>query len=134
LFIHQLSHSWIDFRGIRDRINRENGFDYFENSRRATHIQKLYAIENPRGFRSYGERAWGFTASDGPAASLPFAPEIVLETVRHSIEHFGLKGQSDYGFDASFNATFPEKGKNRNGWIFTLDFWVEPAAGHFDDR
>src|SRR5450756_3173955 len=28
LFIHQLSHVWIDFRGIRDDAMRERGIDY----------------------------------------------------------------------------------------------------------
>ena len=36
LFIHQLSHVWIDFRGIGDEFVRDRGIDYFENSRRAT--------------------------------------------------------------------------------------------------
>ena len=35
LFMHQLSHLWIDFRGIQDEFMRRRGIDYFENSRRA---------------------------------------------------------------------------------------------------
>src|SRR5580765_1642741 len=35
LFVHQLSHNWIDFRGIQDDYVRARGLDYFENSRRA---------------------------------------------------------------------------------------------------
>ncbi|MFU8891630.1 MAG: glucoamylase family protein [Anaerosomatales bacterium] len=66
LFVHQLSHVWIDFRGIRDAYMRDRGIDYFENSRRATYIQRGYAIRNPRGFRGYAENIWGVTASDGP--------------------------------------------------------------------
>ena len=66
LFVHQLSHVWIDFRGIQDSYLRERGIDYFENSRRATHVQRSYAIRNPRGFRGYAENIWGVTASDGP--------------------------------------------------------------------
>ncbi len=66
LFIHQLSHIWIDFRGIQDSFMRAQRSDYFENSRRATYVQQHYAIHNPRGFRDYGEHTWGITASDGP--------------------------------------------------------------------
>lgn len=66
LFIHQLSHMWIDFRGIQDEYMRKRGIDYFENSRRATYIQQQYAMRNPRGFKGYGEHIWGLTASDGP--------------------------------------------------------------------
>jgi hypothetical protein len=70
LFIHQMSHLWIDFRKIHDVFNKEVGFDYFENSRRATQIQQLYAIENPNNFVNYGENNWGFTASDGPGPAI----------------------------------------------------------------
>jgi hypothetical protein len=66
LFIHQLSHMWIDFHGIQDDYMRNKGIDYFENSRRATYIQQQYAIRNPGGFLGYGEYIWGLTASDGP--------------------------------------------------------------------
>jgi hypothetical protein len=153
LFIHQLSQLWLDCRGIRDAANRRAGVDYFENSRRATRIQREYAIQNTLGFNGYSEFAWGFTASDGPgpamrevngvtrvffgyeargapmgpddgtlspwavAASLPFAPEIVVDTLRHSIERLDLTQHSAYGFDASFNPSFLDNGNTKNGWI-----------------
>ena len=66
LFIHQLSHVWLDFRGIRDAFMREHDSDYFENSRRATVVQQQYAIRNPRGFQGYDAFCWGITASCGP--------------------------------------------------------------------
>lgn len=66
LFTHQISHVWIDFRGIQDAFMRETGIDYFENTRRATFVQQQYAIENPLKFTGYGELCWGLTASDGP--------------------------------------------------------------------
>ena len=66
LFIHQLSHVWIDFRDIRDEFMRQHDLDYFENSRRATFVQQQYAIRNPREFAHYDEFCWGITASDGP--------------------------------------------------------------------
>jgi hypothetical protein len=65
-FTHQLSHIWIDFRGIQDGFMREKGIDYFENSRRATYVQQRYAIDNPFHFNGYGPLCWGITASDGP--------------------------------------------------------------------
>jgi hypothetical protein len=122
LFLHQFSHMWIDLRGLQDAFMREKGIDYFENSRRATYVQREYAIRNPRGFKGYGEHLWGITASDGPgpavlsagndgrrffayfargvpdgpddgticpwsvAASLPFAPEIVLPTLQEIVD------------------------------------------------
>jgi hypothetical protein len=71
LFIHQYSHAWIDFRGIRDRFMREKRCDYFENSRRATLIQREYAKRNPQEFLGYGESSWGLSASDGPSDEMP---------------------------------------------------------------
>ena len=158
LFIHQFSHMWIDFRGIHDAFNKKLGFDYFENSKRATYVHRQYAIENPKNFTAYGKYNWGFTASDGPefitrkvngisrefygymargapfgpddgtispwavVASLPFAPEIVLETIRHAIEKFDLKIEHKYGFDASFNPTFPGQTAGSNGWVSPWKF------------
>lgn len=68
LFIHQFSHLWIDFRGIQDAFMRSMDSDYFENSRRATYVQREYAIRNPEGFRGYHENCWGLSAGEGPGA------------------------------------------------------------------
>ena len=66
LFIHQLSHVWIDFREIQDDYMRARDTDYFENSRHATFVQRQYAIRNPVEFALYDKNCWGITASDGP--------------------------------------------------------------------
>ncbi len=158
LFIHQLSHVWLDFRGIRDDHNREVGFDYFENTRRATLVQRQYAVENPHGFAHYSKFGWGITASDGPGpavrevdgvqrefhgylargapfgpddgtispwavvGSLPFAPEVVCETIRHAIEQLAKLGKAGRGFDASFNPTFHVPSGDPNGWVSPFRF------------
>ena len=70
LFTHQLSHVWIDFRGIQDSFMRSNGIDYFENSRRATYIQQQYAIDNPLKFTGYAACCFGITASEGPGPDI----------------------------------------------------------------
>jgi hypothetical protein len=70
LFTHQLSHVWIDLRGIQDEYMRAKRIDYFENSRRATLVQAEYARRNPRGYKGYAADSWGISASDGPG---PFA-------------------------------------------------------------
>ena len=70
LFTHQLSHIWIDFRGIQDAFMREKGIDYFENSRRATYVQQQYAIDNPLKFEGYSRDCWGITASEGPGPEI----------------------------------------------------------------
>jgi len=151
LFVHQLSHVWIDFRGIQDEYMRGKGLDYFENSRRAAYVQQQYAIRNPKQFNGYGEYSWGITASDGPGpakrkvgrlvrhfydykarsipagpddgtlapwavvASLPFAPELVLPTIKHFDDNFP-EMTSEYGFKCSYNPTFSD-GADSSGWI-----------------
>jgi hypothetical protein len=150
LFIHHLSHIWIDFRGIQDDYMRRKAIDYFENSRRAIYVQQAYAMRNPKKFSGYGRYSWGITASDGPgpaelhiderrvrffdykarsipygpddgtlapwavATSLPFAPEIVLPTLRRLSEDYP-EMISEYGFKCSYNPTFTTGG--RKGWI-----------------
>ncbi|MFI5370719.1 MAG: glucoamylase family protein [Candidatus Eisenbacteria bacterium] len=89
LFGHQYSHVWIDFRGIQDPYMRGKGIDYFENSRRATLAQRGYAIENPSGFRGYGERLWGLTACDGP-----FDGVLVLDGRERHFMTYAARGTS----------------------------------------
>ena len=158
LFTHQMSHVWIDFRGIQDAFMRSKGIDYFENSRRATYVQQAYAVDNPLKFAHYGEHCWGLTASEGPgpvtikvagierqffdyvgrgvpygpddgtiapwavAASLPFAPEIVLPTLDYCIHELKLAESNHYGFKASFNATFPAASGEPHGWVSPWHF------------
>jgi hypothetical protein len=160
LFMHQLSHVWIDFRMIQDDFMRRHHIDYFENSRRATYVQQHYAIRNPGRFAGYGEYGWGITASNGPgpkvrrirgvtrrffgyrargvphgpddgtlsawavAASLPFAPEIVLPTLRHYLDTYpGIT--NEYGLVCSSNPTYPGPEKKRSGWLSRAHFALD---------
>ncbi len=76
LFGHQYSHLFIDFRGIYDAPMRAAGFDYFENSRRATYGNRAYCIANPMKWNGYSDQIWGLTACDGPGNfELPFKGE-----------------------------------------------------------
>ncbi len=76
-----------------------------------------------RFFYDYIARGAPFGPDDGTispwavAASLPFAPEIVIPTIRHVIERLQLKSPAKYGLEASFNASFPDKTKNPYGWV-----------------
>lgn len=160
LFTHQLSHLWVDFRGIRDAFMRRRDSDYFENSRQATLMQQEYAIRNPREFEGYGKYRWGFTACDGPGcikrsvngvdrqfhdyiargapfgpddgtvapwvvvASLPFAPEIVITTVRH-FAALNLGMIAPYGFKPSFNQTFAVEESPTGWWITPYHFGID---------
>ena len=160
LFTHQLSHIWIDFRGIQDAFMRAKGIDYFENSRRATYVQHAYAINNPLKFAHYGKHCWGLTACEGPgpdtlniagierhffdyvgrgvpygpddgtiapwalAASLPFAPEIVLPALNYCIHDVKLTESNRYGFKASLNPTYPAEPGNSHGWVSPWHFGI----------
>ena len=87
LFTHQLSHIWIDFRGIRDPFMRAKGIDYFENSHRATLVQQRYAIDNPGRFAGYGQHCWGITASDGPGPAT-----LVVDGVKRKFFDYIARG------------------------------------------
>src|SRR5690348_6862580 len=93
LFTHQLSHLWIDFRGLRDAFMRDRGSDYFENTRQATFVQQEYAIRNPLQFAGYGDRCWGFTACDGPGWV-----KRVVDGVEREFFHYFARG-APYGPD-----------------------------------
>ena len=71
MFGHQFTQCWTDMRGLQDDFMRndcpDKKLDYFENSRRATHAQRTYAMVNPMGWKGYGDKLWGVTACDGPA-------------------------------------------------------------------
>jgi hypothetical protein len=152
LFIHHLSHMWIDFRGIQDEYMRDKAIDYFENSRRAIYAQQAYAMRNPRDFVGYDRFCWGITASDGPgpavrringrtrrfydyiarsipngpddgtlapwavAGSLPFAPEVVLPSLRRINQDYPDM-TSKYGFKCSYNPTFASGRRKGKGWV-----------------
>ena len=93
LFTHQLSHVWIDFRGIADAFMREKKMDYFENSCRATLIQQRYAMSNPLGFKNYSAQCWGITASDGPGPA-----NRKIDGIQR--EFYGYEGRgAPYGID-----------------------------------
>lgn len=106
LFIYQYSHAWVDFGRYLDM----NGFDWFENSRRATYANRAWCINHRHDFPIFSDTMWGITAcltpkgyrnqgvmpSDvdghqgysygvippsGPAGSIVFAPEIVLPSI-----------------------------------------------------
>ncbi|MGA8555417.1 MAG: glucoamylase family protein, partial [Candidatus Acidiferrales bacterium] len=75
-----------------------------------------------RKFFGYEARGAPFGPDDGTvspwavATSLPFAPEIVIKTIRHIIERLRMLGHSPYGFVASFNPTYPEHTNNFDAW------------------
>jgi hypothetical protein len=56
------------------------------------------------------------------AASLPFAPEIVLPALDYCIHDLKLTKANRYGFRASFNPTYPAASVNPHGWVSPWHF------------
>jgi hypothetical protein len=131
LFVHQFTHAFVDFRGLRDAYA-----DYFRNSVLATLAQRQFSMDLREEFPTWNERLWGLTASDsangykswgGPprttganqldgtivpcaaAGSLPFTPDESITTLRFMRTAYGDKIWRRYGFVDSFN---PE-----TGWV-----------------
>ena len=129
LFGHQYSHCWIDFRYINDAYMTSKGITYFENSRRATLAQRIYAIKNPLGRVGYSDSLWGLTASDGPAnsynargapptmnddgtitptaalSSIPFAPDSTIPVMHKLWNTYKTELWGPYGFKDAMNLT-----------------------------
>jgi hypothetical protein len=62
LFIHQMSESFYSFGDMRCR----RGFNYWTATRNATLANRQYCIDNPKGWKGFGERFWGLSACDTP--------------------------------------------------------------------
>jgi len=122
LFTHQFPQVWADLR------NKNDGFaDYFENSRIATIVNRLFCLDHRNQFKTYSENSWGLTASDGPGgyraygsgpgssnhdgtvaptavgSSIVFTPELSLGALKSMYENHKKKIWGKYGFSDSFN-------------------------------
>ena len=120
LFFTHYSYMGLDPRGLKDRYA-----DYEEQMKAHTLINRAYCIDNPKGYKGYGEKCWGLTASDGdkgysahspgndrgvitPTAalsSIPYTPEYSLEAMRYFYEELGDRLWGEYGFKDAFNLT-----------------------------
>jgi hypothetical protein len=122
LFVHQFSHAWFDFRGVRDEF-----MDYFDNSVTATRAHRQFCLDLQTEFPHFAEDLWGVSASDsaggyvawggpprqGPldgslvpcaaAGSLPFLPSECLRCLRAMRARFGQQVWRRYGFVDAFN-------------------------------
>ncbi len=124
LFTYQFAHAWVDFRNIVDQA----GYDWFDNSIRATQAAIDYGQTLAAVYKTFGINAWGASASDGPdgyngsygnlpsmggifvdgtlapygaAASMPFQPARAIAAIEHYTSIPQL--QSKYGFRDSYH-------------------------------
>ncbi|MER3495431.1 MAG: hypothetical protein C4320_00520, partial [Armatimonadota bacterium] len=120
LFMHQMSHGYIDFAGRRDRL----GFDYWVDGRNATLAQSAYAARNPNRRKGYSRFHWGFSACDIPGdyptaipdvadeqgtiaapgilASMIFTPDLVTKSAASMYQNFP-NSYGRYGFASGVN-------------------------------
>ncbi|MFA6091394.1 MAG: glucoamylase family protein [Elusimicrobiota bacterium] len=122
LFTHQFSQLWLDLRGRLD-----NGHDYFDQSVKATLLQRQEAIKARKEFSTYGPNSWGWTACDGPdgykaygdypdkaehdgtiapaaaGGSTAFTPKLSIQALRSMKKRYGNRIWGRYGFADAFN-------------------------------
>ncbi len=93
--------------------------------------KSVYDLERgvERSFFDYIARGAPFGPDDGTlapwavAASLPFAPEVVLPTVEN-FNAMRLREVNPYGFKASFSPTFHAPGMFKAGWVSPYHFGI----------
>ncbi|WP_114784512.1 glucoamylase family protein [Botryobacter ruber] len=120
LFWAHYSYLGLDPRGLKDRYA-----DYWEHNRNHTLVHRSYCIENPKGYKGYGENAWGLTSSYSPngyaghspthdlgvisptaaLSSYPYTPEESMKVIRHLYEDLGDKVWGKYGFYDAYSET-----------------------------
>ena len=104
----------------------ENGWGFTASDGPGPATRTINGIK--RKFYDYIARGAPFGPDDGTispwavVSSLPFLPKVVLSTMRHAIERLDFEKHHDYGFDASYNPTFPEKNTPSNSWISEWQF------------
>jgi hypothetical protein len=138
-FTYQWTHGFIDFRNLRDKMDR----DWFANSRHAALAARQYAIDNAHRIKGLGPDSWGMSASISPTTGysghygsqpigagyklledgtvapygalsfLPFTPKASISALKHMYTIPGLVGK--YGlYDAYSYAT---KAKGEQPWV-----------------
>jgi hypothetical protein len=118
-----LSH--YSFMGLNPKGMTDAHADYWQQNRNHVLINRAHCIQNPHGYKGYGENCWGLTASDdhngyaahapdndtgviSPTAALssfPYTPRESMQALRYFYEEKGDKIFGKYGFKDAFNET-----------------------------
>lgn len=86
-----------------------------------------------RRFLGYAARGAPFGPDDGTiapwavVASLPFAPDVVLPTLQR-FQDVHVRPGSRYGFDSTFNPTYPGKTGVQSGWFCPWNYAIDQGA------
>ena len=65
----------------------------------------------------------GTVAPWAVVASLPFAPELVIPTLKH-FDEIEVGAEHPYGLEATFNPTFPDAQDRDCGWLSPWHFGI----------
>lgn len=121
MFWTAFSYIGFDGRGLQDEL----GINYWDVNVSHASIQHAYCIENPKGFKGYGDNCWGLTAGYSvkgysahstkndrgiisPSAALaafPFTPEASMKALKYFYNEMGEELMGQYGFYDSFSET-----------------------------
>ncbi len=112
------------FVGLDPRNLNDKYANYWEENRKHTLINRQWCIENPKGYKGYGEDCWGLTASYStgfyaahrpmdedlgvitPTAALssfPYTPKESMKVMKHLYFDLGDKVWGEYGFYDAFS-------------------------------
>lgn len=117
LFWAHYSYIGLDPRNLKDQYA-----DYWELNRNHVMTDYLYCVENPKGYRGYGEDVWGLSASYSPGgysahapnndlgvitptaalSSFPYAPKEAMAAAKNFYNR-GDRYRNKYGFYDAFS-------------------------------
>lgn len=122
LFFTHYSYMGYDPHFITDKYT-----NYFTNNQHIAIINYRYCVQNPKGFKGYGDSAWGLTASDGPfnysadepvlwqdhgkiaptgaISSFPYTPVESMKALKNYYFNYGKFLWGEYGFRDAFDLT-----------------------------
>lgn len=120
------------FLGLNPNRLTDGKTNYFDRNRAHVLIHRAYAIDNPKKYKGYGEKLWGFTSSDDPLigytshqpgtidengtvsptaaiSSIIYTPVESMQVLRHLYCDLGNKTFGKYGFYDAYNPGLPEE-------------------------
>ncbi len=118
--------SHYSFLGLDPRKLKDRYAAYWQHNVNHTLINRQYCIENPKGFKGYGENSWGLTAGYSvrfyaahspnedtgvitPTAALssfPYTPKESMQAMKYFYFGLGDKTFGNYGFYDGFSEQF----------------------------
>lgn len=135
---------WIHYSyiGLCPKGLRDAYADYWEQNRRYTLVNRAYCIDNPCGWRGYGEGFWGLTACDalphgygahspgagadrgtvaptGALSSMPYTPQESMEVLKNLYRNHGRLAFGPLGFYDAVN--FSVSGRNTTYSYLAID-------------